>query len=69
LSLDDPPEGTGESLVGDPVSSLRFGAGLRVAPTQLLELGVVYEGNLVPYEFSNQLLHQLIFEAGFGFRL
>ncbi|MBN1944998.1 MAG: hypothetical protein JW797_04940 [Bradymonadales bacterium] len=69
LSLDDPIDEVGDSLVGLPLASMRFGGGFRFTPGDFIEVGVAYEGNWLSYEYSDLLLHQIVFEAAYIFRI
>lgn len=67
-SLTDRPPEEGDSLVGQAISSLRFGGGLRFLVNRLVEIGVAYLGEHLPYDHSDVLIHQAVLEVGFHFR-
>jgi hypothetical protein len=69
VSLADRAPRLGESLVRRVEFSPRFGGGLRVFPTPLLQLGLTYEGEYLKFERSNVYLHEFILEVGFSFRI
>jgi hypothetical protein len=67
VSLSSIVDETGTSLTGRPLSSLRFGGGVTINPSDMFELGFSYAGEHRPNEFSDLLTHRLLVEAGFPF--
>jgi len=68
IGLADRVRRLGESLSGDIEHGTRFGGGVRIVPTDYLELGVSYAGQFLQYERSEVFVHEVLFDAGFTFR-
>lgn len=68
VGIADPVDDTGLSVTGEPLASLRFGAGVRADVSHYVQLGLAYEGEHVPYDHTDLLFHQVVLEVGVPIR-